>query len=279
MSAGADEELAALLQSTVPWTLANFDGNSEEDFVPAVSFSGARCHFVFKMGDRGLGYYRDGAPLGGIGEASSPATAEGSFLPSASFAGARDGFVFKLGGNGLGYYRDENLWADGDFVAAASFAGARGGFVFKMGEHGLGYYRDRGLVASPPAAGERRARRAEADSAAQARARGFRFGGGSSERAFRAFCEAAVQGGKLSTDEVGAMYAAVERCAEPDQSAAMVSYMESGLRGEEVRRTPRQPPCEPRASASPARAPNGRPMSLGSCRGCVTERGAPAVDA
>lgn len=64
------------------------------EFSSAHEFSGARQGCTFKLGEHGLGYYRDDVPD------------DGSFLCSPRFLGRYEGFVFTRGQYGVGYYRD-----------------------------------------------------------------------------------------------------------------------------------------------------------------------------
>ena len=137
------------------------------------------------------------------------------------------------------------------FVSASGFEGHLEGFVFKRGTAGLGYYRDVGLAAASaalpsvptssvaarraPAARALAARGAAAPSQPRDFRKGFRFGGGTGERAFRAFCTTAHLNGTLAEDEVEALYSTVaQESAEPARADAMVRVLEDGLRGQEV---------------------------------------------
>ena len=220
------------------------------DFVPASHFEGACEGFHFKLGPQGLGYYRDMPCPVAVGADLILTGSSSEFIEAACFSGARLGFVFKRGEQGVGYYRDDAVpavstaAADGlAFVSAVSFGGARSGYVFKRGPDGVGYYRDDGLFPGKRAGAAANASRRRAGVSAghgsrsapsAGRGRGFVFGGGSEERAFRNYCERAVMQRLLSTTEVDALYTAVEDVAEGDQGATMLRLMHEGLRGMEV---------------------------------------------
>mmetsp|Transcript_30143 Transcript_30143/g.86313 ORF Transcript_30143/g.86313 Transcript_30143/m.86313 type:complete len:156 (+) Transcript_30143:56-523(+) len=95
-------------------------GEAQAQFMPAQAFKGAKPGYVFKLGDRGLGYYLDtGRRASGAGAVK---TGPSGFEPAAEFQGARPGYVFKLGRLGLGYYADTyDLW-----MASSAPPGGRG---------------------------------------------------------------------------------------------------------------------------------------------------------
>ena len=64
-----------------------------QGFLERSEYGGSHSGWVFKLGDRGLGYYRD-APW------------EGPFEACARYEGTRPGWTFRLGAFGLGYYWD-----------------------------------------------------------------------------------------------------------------------------------------------------------------------------
>jgi len=70
------------------------------DFEASATYEGRRPGRVFKRGDRGQGYYRDGP----LPTAALPGNL--SFYPSKTFAGHKPGMVFRRGDRGQGYYRD-----------------------------------------------------------------------------------------------------------------------------------------------------------------------------
>jgi hypothetical protein len=188
--------------------LEYLERNDEPAFERATSFAGARDGFVFKLGSRGLGYYRD------VGLASTLDT----FQASLKFAGARPGFVFKMGVEGVGYYRDTpggvRKVAEGAVGSRAAIAGGRVGGV--------------AALSKPKAASSTTAKPAT---------RGFRFGDDNRERTFRAYCETAVAEGMLTAREVEAMYAELETLADGVREYRMLELVEIGMRGREVRRT------------------------------------------
>lgn len=76
---------AAPTHLPLPPPLDFFAGDACLDGSP---FAGVKAGFIFRKGDRGLGYYRD------------------EFVPAPAFDGPKPGFVFRSGGRGTGYYRD-----------------------------------------------------------------------------------------------------------------------------------------------------------------------------
>uniref|UniRef100_A0A7S1S563 Uncharacterized protein n=1 Tax=Alexandrium catenella TaxID=2925 RepID=A0A7S1S563_ALECA len=98
-------------------------GDAQAPFVAAQAFKGAKPGYVFKLGDRGVGYYLDAGARGS--GAGAPTAGPSGFTPAAAFEGARPGYVFKLGRLGLGYYADTySLW-----MASA----AKGGAASRLG--------------------------------------------------------------------------------------------------------------------------------------------------
>uniref|UniRef100_A0A7S4UAQ2 Uncharacterized protein n=1 Tax=Alexandrium monilatum TaxID=311494 RepID=A0A7S4UAQ2_9DINO len=84
-------------------------GGGQAPFIPAQAFQGGKPGYVFKLGDKGLGYYVDAG--GRVGGALAGKTGPSGFQPASKFEGARPGYVFKLGRLGLGYYADTyDLW-------------------------------------------------------------------------------------------------------------------------------------------------------------------------
>ena len=72
------------------------------EFEPTPTFCGYREGMVFKLGDKGQGYYKDDP-----NKASEKDFAgQLSFYPAATFAGALKGMVFRKGDRGQGYYLD-----------------------------------------------------------------------------------------------------------------------------------------------------------------------------
>jgi hypothetical protein len=97
----------------------------DETFLPHKSFQGAKAGYVFKLGEEGLGYYRDSTtptkqPFSR--EAGLVAPTPPAFIACDSFEGAKHGYVFQVGANGVGYYRDARQGLSAPTAPAASSA-------------------------------------------------------------------------------------------------------------------------------------------------------------
>lgn len=72
------------------------------DFEASATFAGRREGMVFKLGDRGQGYYKDKPGVAPQSQFSGAL----SFYPAPTFAGRRAGMVYRKGDRGMGYYND-----------------------------------------------------------------------------------------------------------------------------------------------------------------------------
>ncbi len=79
-----------------------YEPDSDEenpDFIESTDFTGSKLGYVYKHGDKGLGYYKSNNVVE-------------NFIESTDFNGSKLGYVYKHGDKGLGYYKidqDENL--------------------------------------------------------------------------------------------------------------------------------------------------------------------------
>ena len=70
-----------------------------EDFIESTDFEGTKNGYIYKNGDKGLGYYKD--------VVEKPKKVESpDFIESTDFEGSKNGYIYKNGDQGLGYYKN-----------------------------------------------------------------------------------------------------------------------------------------------------------------------------
>ena len=76
------------------------DSDEEIEFIESSDFNGSKPGYIYKNGDKGLGYYQD------TKNKISKKEVETNFIPSTDFNGSKPGYIYKNGDSGLGYYKD-----------------------------------------------------------------------------------------------------------------------------------------------------------------------------